>query len=58
LEELARNPNVMPGVISMSVEWAGFCRMRHGDLRIIFLYDRITDTIIVAHVGPRGDVYK
>ena len=58
LEELARNPDAMPGVISMSGEWAGFYRMRHGNLRIIFLYDRITDTIAVAHVGPRGDVYK
>ena len=58
LEGLARSPDAMPGVKPMAGEWAGFLRMRHGDLRIIFLYDRARDTIIVAHVGPRGDVYK
>ena len=42
----------------MAGEWAGFFRLRHGDLRVIFFYDRITDTIVVSHVGPRGDVYK
>jgi len=42
----------------MAGEWEGFHRLRHGDLRIIFLHDRKSDTIVVAHVGPRGDVYK
>jgi mRNA-degrading endonuclease RelE of RelBE toxin-antitoxin system len=32
--------------------------MRHEDLRVIFMHDRPADTIIVAHIGPRGDVYK
>jgi len=58
LQELAKNPDAIPGVKPMAGEWAGFYRLRHGDLRVIYLLDRANDTIIVAHVGPRGDVYK
>jgi mRNA interferase RelE/StbE len=58
LAELARNPNAITGVKPMAGEWAGFYRLRHGNLRIIFVHDRANDTIVVAHVGPRGDVYK
>ncbi|MGD0388707.1 MAG: type II toxin-antitoxin system RelE/ParE family toxin [Tepidisphaeraceae bacterium] len=58
LEELAENPIAMPGTKPMAGEWVGFRRLRHGDLRIIYLHDRASDTVIIAHVGPRGDVYK
>ena len=58
LEKLAQNPDAMPGVKQMAGEWEGFCRLRHGDLRVIYLHDRAADTIVIAHVGPRGDVYK
>lgn len=58
LELLARNPDTMPGVKPMAGEWAGFYRLRHGDLRVIYFYDRSDDAIVIAHVGPRGDVYK
>jgi mRNA interferase RelE/StbE len=58
LKELARNPNGVPGVKPMAGEWNGYYRLRHGDLRIIYLHDRAHDTIVVAHVGPRGDAYK
>jgi mRNA interferase RelE/StbE len=58
IEELAKNPQKMPGVKPMAGEWNGFFRLRHGDLRVIYLHDRANDTIIIAHVGPRGDVYK
>ena len=58
LAELAKNPDASPGVKSMSGDWAGHHRLRHGDLRVIFLHDRAADTIIIAHVGPRGDIYK
>lgn len=58
LDELAQNPDAAPGIKSMSGDWAGFCRLRHGDLRVIYLHDRAADTIVIAHVGPRGDVYK
>ncbi len=58
LAELAADPYAMPGVKPMAGEWAGYRRMRQGNLRIIFLHDRAGDTVVVAHVGPRGDVYK
>jgi mRNA interferase RelE/StbE len=58
LEQLAKSPAVMPGVKPMAGQWAGFYRMRHGDFRVIYLYDRAADTIVIAHIGPRGDVYK
>ena len=58
LGELAQNPDAMPGVKPMAGEWAGHFRLRHGDLRVIDLHDRAADTLIVAHIGPRGDVYK
>ncbi len=58
LADLAKDPDTMPGVKPMAGEWAGFFRFRHGDLRVIYLYDRENDLIAIAHVGPRGDVYK
>ncbi len=48
----------MPGVKPMAGEWVGHFRLRHGDLRVIYLHDRAADTLIVAHTGPRGDVYN
>jgi mRNA interferase RelE/StbE len=58
LDELARDPAAMPGVKPMAGEWRGFYRLRHGDLRIIYLVDEPNDRVVVAHIGPRGDVYK
>jgi mRNA interferase RelE/StbE len=58
LEKLARSPGAIPGIKPMAGQWAGFYRLRHGDLRVIYLHDRANDRIVVAHVGARGDVYK
>ncbi len=58
LEDLAKNPDTMPGVKPMAGEWTGFFRLRHGDLRVIYLHDRALETIVIAHIGPRGDIYK
>jgi mRNA interferase RelE/StbE len=58
LGHLAGNPDAMSGVKPMAGEWKGFFRLRHGDLRVIYFLDRANDTIVIAHVGPRGDVYK
>lgn len=41
LEELAHNPEQMPGVKPMHGEWAGHHRLRHGDLRVIFVHDAL-----------------
>ena len=58
LADLAKDPAAAPGVKAMAGDWTGYHRLRHGDLRVIFLHDRTADTILIAHVGPRGDVYK
>jgi mRNA interferase RelE/StbE len=58
LEELGRDPLNMPGVKPMQGEWKGFYRLRHGDLRVIYTFDKPNDTVVVAHIGPRGGVYK
>jgi mRNA interferase RelE/StbE len=42
----------------MSGGWAAFYRLRHGNVRVIFLHDTAAGSIIIAHVGPRGDVFK
>ncbi len=58
LEQLPRSPTTISGVKPMAGEWAGFYRLRQGDLRVIYLYDRANQTVVVAHIGPRGDAYK
>ncbi len=58
LEALARDPLTMPGVKPMAGEWKGFHRLRHGDLRVIYTFDQPSDAVVIAHIGPRGDVYK
>ena len=58
LEALQRDPLAMPGVKAMAGQWKGFYRMRHGDLRIIYTLNTSNRTVVVAHIGPRGDVYK
>ena len=58
LNELAQAPDTASGVKPMAGEWAGFFRLRHGDLRVIYMHDRANDSIVIAQIGPRGDVYK
>jgi mRNA interferase RelE/StbE len=58
LNELAQAPDMASGVKPMAGEWAGFFRLRHGDLRVIYMHDRANDSIVIAQIGPRGDVYK
>lgn len=58
LEALAANPGDAAQVKPMEGDMAGFFRLRHGDLRVIYLWDREADTIVVSSIGPRGDIYK
>ena len=58
LQAVAHDPMAMPGVKPMAGEWKGFFRLRHGDLRVIYTFDQPNDTVVVAHIGPRGDIYK
>ncbi len=58
LERLAMGPTSYPGVVQMAGEWAGYQRIRIGDLRVIFWYVEGEEMVYVDHIGPRGDVYK
>ena len=39
-------------------DWAGYYRLRVGNVRVIFWIDKDENIISVDHIGPRGDVYK
>jgi len=58
LQGLAEDLAAYPGVVHMAGEWAGYQRIRIGDLRVIFWYDEQDDIIYVDHLGPRGGIYK
>jgi mRNA interferase RelE/StbE len=58
LEKLAEDPENAPNVKAMEGEYEGLHRMRHGDLRVIYKWDKPQDTILILTIGPRGDVYK
>ncbi len=58
LSRLAADIDAYPGIIQMSGDWAGYRRIRVGEVRVIFWYDVEEDTLYVDHIGPRGDIYK
>lgn len=58
IEQVGKDPLGLPGVIQMAGEWAGYHRIRLGDMRIIFWFDEENDIVYVDHIGPRGDIYK
>ena len=41
----------------MAGDWAGYHRVRVGNVRVIFWIDK-DNLISVDHIGPRGDIYK
>lgn len=58
LRELAADPTSYSGVVQMSGNWAGYYRIRVGDVRIIYWPDAKNSVIYVDHIGPSGSVYK
>jgi mRNA interferase RelE/StbE len=58
LEGLASAPAEAAGVKPMEGENEGCHRLRHGDLRVIYHWDKEVDVIVVLAIGPRGDIYK
>jgi mRNA interferase RelE/StbE len=58
LEALAQSPANAVNVKLMEGEFEGFHRLRHGDLRVIYLWDQEADIIVITAIGPRGDIYK
>ena len=55
LETLAKNPTSMPGVKPMAGEWAGFYRIRHGDLRVIYAVIEGERRVVVARIAKRSE---
>ena len=58
LEALAADPEAAANVTPMEGDYEGCYRLRHGDLRVIYHWDKDADTIVILAIGPRGDIYK
>ena len=58
LKQLENDSLEHPDVRHMVGDWAGYHRIRVGNLRVIFWFDEKEDVVYVDHIGPRGDVYK
>ena len=53
-----RNFELGTRITPMYGEWAGYYRIRVGNIRIIFWFDDFEDIVYIDHIGPRGDIYK
>lgn len=58
LNQMRNDPLELSGIKSMVGDWAGYHRVRVGNIRIIFLVDKPKNAVYVDHIGPRGEVYK
>ena len=58
LSQMKDHPLGLLGIKSMVGDWAGYHRVRVGNIRIIFWIDEPKNIVYVDHIGPRGDVYK
>ncbi|MDL1973431.1 MAG: type II toxin-antitoxin system RelE/ParE family toxin [Deltaproteobacteria bacterium] len=58
LERVGKNPLGFADVRRMSGKWAGYHRIRLGDIRMIYWFGEEDDIVYVDHIGPRGDIYK
>jgi len=58
LKQLGDGTSGDSDIKSMFGEWKGYYRLRTGNLRIIFWFDKAEDIVYVDYIGPRGDAYK
>lgn len=58
LNQMRNDPLELSGIKNMVGDWAGYHRVRVGNIRIIFLVDKPKNIVYVDHIGPRGEVYK
>ena len=58
LSQMKSQPLGLPAIKNMVGDWAGYHRVRVGNIRIIFWIDEPKNIVYVDHIGPRGDVYK
>lgn len=57
IELLAAEPRPA-GVVYLKGAWAGYCRIRSGDYRIIYSVRDDVLVVAVARVGNRSNVYE
>jgi mRNA interferase RelE/StbE len=58
LNQMKNDPLGLSGTKSMVGDWAGYRRVRVGNVRIISWIDKLKNIVYVDHIGPRGNVYK
>ncbi|WP_168735430.1 type II toxin-antitoxin system RelE family toxin [Cohnella fermenti] len=58
VEQLARNPFIVPDVKPLQGTLNDDYRVRIGSLRLIYRIEQNELIITVLHLGSRGDVYK
>ena len=58
LTKLAEDADDYRGAITMSGQWQGYCRIRIGQLRVIYSHAQTENVIYVDYLGPRGEIYK
>ena len=45
-------------ILKMHGKWVGYHRIRIGKIRIVAYIDKESKTILIKHIGYRGDIYK
>ncbi len=58
LKQLENEPFSHPQVKQMVGDWAGYYRLRLGDMRLIFWYEEESDTVYIDYIGARDDIYQ
>jgi mRNA interferase RelE/StbE len=57
-DRLAYDPHHQPDIKPLSGVLKGSCRLRMGNIRIIYSVDDTLRTVTIEVLGFRGDVYK
>ncbi|MDM8555691.1 type II toxin-antitoxin system RelE/ParE family toxin [Desulfococcaceae bacterium HSG7] len=58
LEKLEENPFGLPNTKHLKAEFIGSCRIRIGNIRIIYSVNDSEKIVYIEVIGFRGDVYK
>tara|TARA_B110000305_G_C18844535_1_gene361663 strand:+ start:17 stop:313 length:297 start_codon:yes stop_codon:yes gene_type:complete len=58
INEMVKDPEGQVGSINIGGDWAGIRRFKVGQLRVIYVHQQEKTGILIAYVGPRGDVYR
>ena len=55
---LAQDPFRHPNIKLLRAQWTGFRRFRLGDYRIVYAVDEARQTLVVAVIAHRREVYE